>query len=73
MRPELQSYELGKIATKLQLAKESNKKPGAPPPITPVGMTGGGATPVDGSKLTDAEWFARRKAQKIQKLKQTGG
>ncbi|MCE5226673.1 MAG: hypothetical protein LLG05_12550 [Porphyromonadaceae bacterium] len=69
--PEDQIYELGKLETKLSIAKTTRKTTGAPPPITPVGTTTGG-TDVDWSKLSDDEWFARREAEKRKKLQSRG-
>lgn len=69
---ERQIYELGKLETQL-LVKKPNKVPGAPAPITPVGIGGGGTT-VDTSKMSDEEWFKYDQQQKILRLKKkTGG
>jgi hypothetical protein len=69
---EMQPYELGKLETKLVMAKGTKKVSGAPPPIKPVGMSGG-TNNIDESKLEDAEWFARRKAKRIEALKKQSG
>lgn len=69
---EMQPYELGKLETKLLLAKGTKKVPGAPSPIKPVGMTGGG-TEKDPSKMTTAEWMAWDKEKTMKKLKQKYG
>ena len=69
---EMQPYELGKLATKLELAKQTKKVPSAPPPIKPVGMTGGG-TGVDPSKMTTEEWMEWDKQKRLEKLKQRYG
>ena len=64
---EVQPYELGKLETQLLIAKKTKKVPGAPTPITPVGMAGGGEK--DLSEIKDeAEWFARYREQKLKKL-----
>jgi hypothetical protein len=69
---EMQPYELGKLATKLELAKQTKKVPSAPPPIKPVGMTGGG-TGVDPSKMSTAEWMEWDKQKRLEKLKSKFG
>ena len=71
--PEAQFYEIGKLETQLLIAKNTKKVPGAPPPITPVGMAGGGGEK-DTAKMSDDEWFAYEKQQRLIKLRQkTGG
>lgn len=64
---ESQFYEIGKIEAQVLLAKNIKKVPGAPPPITPVGVGGGGI--IDESKLTTVEWMALEKKREIEKLK----
>ncbi len=68
---ELQPYELGKLESKLLLARSAKKIPGAPPPIQPVGITGGGD--VDPSKMTMTEWMAWDKQRTLDKIKQKIG
>lgn len=63
---ELQPYELGKLETKLMLAQQTKKVPGAPPPLKPVGITGGGE--IDPSKMSDDEWYAWEKQQTMKRL-----
>ncbi len=65
---EMQPYELGKLETKLLLAKETKKVTQAPPPIKPVGMIGG-EIEVDSSKMSTAEWMAWDKKKRMEKLK----
>jgi len=68
---ELQPYELGKLETRIQLAKQTRKVPGAPAPIKPVGMTGGAGK--DPSKMSTAEWMAWDKQRTLDKLKAKQG
>ncbi len=65
---ELQPYELGKLETKLLLAKGTKKVTQAPPPIKPVGMAGG-EIEVDPSKMPVDEWMAWDKKKRLEKLK----
>lgn len=69
LSPDQQLVELGRLETKLLLAKQTPKTPKAPPPINPVGM-GGGGREKDPSKMSDDEWFAwdrQRKEEAIRK------
>lgn len=69
---EMQPYELGKLETKLLVAKQTKKITDAPPPIKPVGMTGGSEK--DPSKMTIEEWMAWDKQKEEDKRKsQYGG
>lgn len=68
---EMQPYEIGKLETRLIMAKQTKRVTGAPPPITPVGMGGGGI--VDESKLTDDEWYVLEKQRTLDKLKKKYG
>jgi len=65
--PQMQIYELGKLESKVLLAKETKKVTGAPPPIKPVGDTGG-VPEIDESKLTDDEWYKLEKERKRKAL-----
>lgn len=65
---ELQPYELGKLETKLLIAKQTKKVPSAPPPIKPVGMSGQGGAK-DPSKMTIDEWMAWDRQKQLDKLK----
>ncbi len=65
---EMQPYELGRLETKLLLAKETKKVTQAPSPIKPVGMTGG-EVKVDPSKMSTEEWMAWDKQKRMEKLK----
>jgi hypothetical protein len=67
--PDMQIYELGKLETKLLLAKQTKKVPGAPPPITPVG-TAGGTRETEPSQMSMEEWMAWDKKQTEERLKQ---
>jgi hypothetical protein len=64
---EMQAYELGKLETKLQLAKQTKKVPSAPAPIKPVGMTG--APEKDPSKMSTEEWMKWDRERTIAKIK----
>ncbi len=68
----LQLVEIGKLETRLTLAKENKKVSAAPPPIKPVGM-GGGAKEVDRSSLPINEWMALEKKEQIEKAKKKFG
>jgi len=70
--PELQPYELGRLETKLMLAKQTKKVPSAPPPIKPVGMSGTGAEK-DPGKMTIDEWMAWDRKRTMEKLKSKYG
>lgn len=66
--PELQPYELGRLETKLMLAKQTKKVPSAPAPIKPVGMSGTGAEK-DPGKMSIDEWMAWDRKRTMEKLK----
>lgn len=72
LSPDKQIYELGKLETKILLAKETKKVSAAPKPISPVGM-GGGAKEKDPSDMSDDEWYAWEKKQQLEKLKKKLG
>jgi len=63
-----QAYEIGKLESNLLLAKKTRKVPGAPAPITPVGM-GGGGKEKDPSEMSTTEWMAWDKQRTLEKLK----
>lgn len=65
--PTVQLLELGKLETKLLLAKQTKKVSAAPPPPTPVGMAGGGE--VDESKLSTADWIKLDNQRRIDRIK----
>jgi hypothetical protein len=68
LSPDRQYYEMGKLETKIALAQKTKKVPSAPPPISPVGMSGTGGE-VDPSKMSTAEWMAWDKQKTLDKLK----
>ena len=63
-----QAYEIGKLESNLLLAKKTKKVPGAPAPINPVGM-GGGGREKDPSEMTTEEWMAWDKQRELDKIK----
>lgn len=65
--PEVQPYELGKLETKLQLAKQTKKAPAAPPPLKPVGMSGSGGS--DNPPKDIKEWMEWDRQRTMEKLK----
>lgn len=65
---ERQAYEIGKLESNLLLAKKTRKVPSAPPPITPVGMSGGGKGK-DPADMTTTEWMQWDKERTLEKLK----
>jgi hypothetical protein len=67
LSPDKQYYEMGKLETRLALAQKTKKVPSAPPPISPVGMSGTGGE-VDPSKMTIEEWMKWDKEQALAKL-----
>lgn len=73
LSPMLQAVELGRLETKIQVAKQTKKVPSAPKPITPVGMSGVPET--DPSKMTTEEWMEWDKKRTLEKIKAryTGG
>jgi hypothetical protein len=66
---ELQPYELGKLETQIMMARKTKKVSTTPEPITPVGMSSGGAQE-DPSKMTTAEWMAWDRKRTMDKLKE---
>lgn len=66
--PEVQAYEIGRLETKLVLAKNTRKPTGAPPPIKPVGMSGG-APAKDPSEMSIDEWMKWDRERQAEKLK----
>lgn len=71
--PELQSYEIGRLETKLLLAQKTKKISNAPTPISPLSGTGSDSSPIDESKLSGDEWYALEKKRKFEKLKKSRG
>jgi hypothetical protein len=71
--PEMQSYEIGKLETKLLLAQKTKKVPGAPAPISPVGGSSSVQGEPDTSKMTDDEWYAYEKGKKLVRTKKKIG
>jgi hypothetical protein len=69
LSPERQIYEVGKLETKLEIAKQTKKATAAPEPIEPVGMSGGGAD-VDPSKMTTEQWMEWDKKRRLERIKQ---
>jgi len=67
LSPTRQLYELGKLETQLLVVKQTKKVTAAPPPIKPVGITGGGEK--DPSKMSTEEWMDWDKKQTIEKIK----
>lgn len=72
LSPERQIYEMGKLDTRLSLAQKVKKVPSAPPPITPVGMSGTGAEK-DPGKMSIEEWMAWDKQNTLDKIKHKAG
>jgi hypothetical protein len=68
LSPDKQYYEMGKLETRLALAKQTKKVPSAPPPISPVGMSGTGGD-VDPSKMTTEEWIKWDRQKEMERLK----
>lgn len=66
--PTLQLLELGKLETKLLLAKQTKKVTSAPAPPTPVGMAGG-AKEKDPSEMSITEWMEWDRKQSLEKAK----
>lgn len=67
----MQSYEIGKLDSRLSIAKKTKTVTNAPNPIKPVGISGGGEE--DPSKMTTAEWMAWDQARQVEKAKQKLG
>lgn len=65
-----QVYELGGLEKEIILSQKIKQKTSAPPPIKPVG-SGAGELKKDPSKMTDEEWFAWDRQQRLEKLKKT--
>jgi hypothetical protein len=72
LAPDEQLIELGRLETKLLIAKSTKKATSAPPPITPVGM-GGGGKEKDPSEMTVEEWMIWDKQKTMEKLKKKYG
>lgn len=68
LSPEKQYIEMGKLETRLSLAKQTKKVPSAPAPINPVGMSGTGGE-VDPSKMSIEDWMEWDKKKTMEKLK----
>jgi len=66
--PEAQLIEMGRLETKVTIAKNTKKAPTAPDPIRPLGI-GGGAGTVDESKMSDDDWYKMEKARQLEKIK----
>lgn len=64
---ELVAMEIGKLDAKLSITKGTKKVSGAPKPLTPLGMSGGGGV-IDESKLTDDEWYALERKRQREKI-----
>lgn len=64
-----QAYEIGKLESNLLLAKKTKKVPGAPPPITPVGMGGGARTEEPDVNAPIEIWMAWEKQKTLDKMK----
>ena len=64
-----QAYEIGKLESNLLLAKKTRKVPGAPPPITPVGMGGGAKTEEPNADSPIEVWMAWDDKKRLDKLK----
>jgi len=64
-----QAYEIGKLESNLLLAKKTKKVPGAPPPITPVGMGGGGKTEEPDANAPIEVWMAWDKQKALDRMK----
>ena len=64
-----QAYEIGKLESNLLLAKKTRKVPGAPPPITPVGMGGGTKTEEPNADSPIEVWMAWDDKKRLDKLK----
>ncbi len=69
--PQSQIYELGKLETKLILAQKTKTTTQAPPPVKPVGITGGATT--DPSKMSINEWMEWDKQKTLEKIKSKSG
>lgn len=69
---ELQPYEIAKLETQIVLAKKTKKVTDAPPPIKPVGMSGGGKEK-DPADMSTAEWMAWDRARTQERLKKKYG
>lgn len=67
-----QAYEIGKLESNLLLAKKTRKVTGAPPPISPVGM-GGGGKEKDPSEMNIDEWMAWDRERQKEKIKKKYG
>ena len=72
LSPDRQIYELGKLETKILLAKETKKVTAAPKPISPVGM-GGGKKEKSPDEMTDEEYWEWDKKQFEAKIKKKYG
>lgn len=66
-----QLVEIGRLEQKLLLAKKTQKVTKAPPPPNPVGMSG--ATEIDESKLSTAEWIKLDRQREIERIKKKFG
>ena len=67
LAPERQIYEVYKLETSLLLAQKKKTTSNAPAPLSPVGISGGGA--VDESKMDDEAWFKMDQARRLEKIK----
>jgi hypothetical protein len=65
---EMQPYEIAKLESRLLLAKQTKKVPGAPPPLKPVGLSGG-STEDDTSKMSMTEFMEWDRQRTLEKLK----
>jgi len=65
---ERQLVEMGKLESKLTIAKKTKKVPGASTPPTPVGMGGGGTAKEPTSESPIAEWMAWENDKRLKKI-----
>lgn len=72
LSPYLQGVELGRLETKVLLAKQTKKVTSAPAPPTPVGIAGGGKER-DPSEMSTEEWMAWDRQRTLEKLKKKLG
>jgi len=70
LTPERQIYEIGRLETKIVLARKQKKPTGAPPPLKPVGYTG---VTVDEANLSDDDWYKREQQREHEKAKKKLG
>jgi hypothetical protein len=63
------AYEIGKIEARIEAGKTAHVKSvsNAPPPVKPI-QSRGSVTPKKSDEMSDKEWFAHRKEQKLKAL-----